>query len=104
MTGSGTAASQYDRSRVSGPRHLPTPPPAVRGRNDAIRDHERLSFAFRGLLAASPPSTHRQAGAPSTPCHEFDAFDEAIAAANALSDTLREWRSAAAAASGPGAP
>lgn len=83
----------YDRSRTSGPRRLPTPPLAVRSRSDAMRDYDRLAAAFKGLLAASP-SQATQHKAPNTPRHEFEAIDEAIAAANALSETLCEWRGA----------
>ena len=87
------ASMYYDRSRTSGPQRLPTPPLAVRSRSDAMRDFDRLAAAFKGLLSASPPQA-AQRDAPSTARHEFEAIDEAIAAANALSETLCEWRGA----------
>lgn len=94
-------ASQYDRSRGFAPRSLPTPPPAMRCRGDAMRDYDRLASAFKELLAmplsTSSPQPTPPGGSPCrTPRPEFDAFDDAIAAANALSDTLCEWRLAIA--------
>lgn len=97
-------ANPYDRSRGFAPRSLPMPPPAVRCRGDAVRDHDRLASAFKQLLAMPLPSPSPSPSSPApsacspprTPRPEFDAFDEAIAAANALSDTLCEWRLAIA--------
>ena len=95
MTGGPAGARRYDRSRGSGAPRLPAVPPAVRARNDAIRDYDRLAAAFARLLVeALPPSPPSQPGSnsPNTPRRECDSIDEAIAAANALSETLCEWR------------
>ena len=94
-------ANPYDRSRGFAPRSLPTPPPAMRCRSDAVRDHDRLASAFKELLAMPLPASSSQPTPPSgsqprTPRPELDAFDDAIAAANAMSDTLCEWRLAIA--------
>ena len=67
----------------------------MRSRNDAIRDYDRLAAAFARLLVeALPPSPPSQPGpcSPNTPRRDCDSIDEAIAAANALSETLCEWR------------
>ena len=95
MTGGPAGARQYDRSRGTSAPRLPAVPPAVRSRNDAIRDYDRLAAAFARLLVeALPPSPPSQAAprSPNTPRRECDSIDEAIAAANALSETLCEWR------------
>lgn len=95
-------ANPYDRSRGFAPHSLPTPPPAVRCRSDAMRDYDRLTSTFKELLAMPPPASSPQptppgGSPPRTPRPEFDAFDDAIAAANAMSNTLCEWRLAIAA-------
>ena len=72
----------------------------MRCRGDAMRDYDRLASAFKELLAMPLPSSSSPVppacSPPRTPRPEFDAFDDAIAAANALSDTLCEWRLAIA--------
>ena len=95
MTGGHAGARRYDRSRGSRAPRLPAVPFAVRSRNDAIRDYDRLAAAFARLLVeALPPPPPSQPGSrsPNTPRRECDSIDEAIAAANALSETLCEWR------------
>ena len=95
MTGGPVGARLYDRSRGSSAPRLPAVPPAVRSRNDAVRDYDRLAAAFARLLVeALPPSPPSQHGScsPNTPRRGCDSIDEAIAAANALSETLCEWR------------
>ena len=95
MTGGPAGARRYDRSRGSSAPRLPAVPPAVRSRNDAIRDYDRLAAAFARLLVeALPPPPPSQPGpcSPNTPRRDCDSIDEAIAAANALSETLCEWR------------
>ena len=95
MTGGPAGARLYDRSRGSSAPRLPAVPPAVRSRNDAVRDYDRLAAAFARLLVeALPPSPPSQPGScsPNTPRRDCDSIDEAIAAANALSETLCEWR------------
>ena len=95
MTGGPAGARLYDRSRGSSAPRLPAVPPAVRSRNDAIRDYDRLAAAFARLLVealpTSPPS-QPCSNSPNTPRRDCDSIDEAIAAANALSETLCEWR------------
>ena len=92
-----SAPGQYDRSGGFRCR-LPAPPPAVRGRSDAVRDCERLGAAFRSLIDCHDAAARELGGGAPSPSGMYDAFDEAIAAANAVSDTLCEWRAALAAA------
>ena len=96
-----SARGRYDRSRGFRGPALPAMPPAVRARRDVERDRERLDAALRTLFDEQSfvPSRDAAPGkAPNTPRQTHDSFDEAIAAANALSDVLCEWNAAAVAA------
>ena len=109
------APGHYDRSGRFQCR-LPAPPPPVRSRSDAARDYERLKAAFRSLLDAHD-SEHGAAisggggggggggcGPAPSPSATYDSFDEAIAAANAVSVTLCEWKADVEAAAPAPAP
>ena len=88
-------AAQYDRSHGFAGCSLPAPPLSTRRRADAIRDYNRLKDAFRAMLDAdAPPAPGCE---PNTPRRLHDALDEAIAASNAVSHALYEWKASACA-------